>query len=88
MSFRYACLLIVFSFFVNVSADGTPIVFPIRQPRGPDPTQNFAFRPSRLHASSIAFGVVDDSDAASDYSEHRRSGLFDVHAPTFQSIVS
>ncbi|CAG8598131.1 11412_t:CDS:2 [Paraglomus brasilianum] len=69
-------------------ADGTPIVFPIRQPRGPDPTQNFAFRPSRLHASSIAFGVVDDSDAASDYSEHRRSGLFDVHAPTFQSIVS
>ncbi|CAG8498963.1 9465_t:CDS:2 [Paraglomus occultum] len=69
-------------------ADGTPIVFPIRQPRGPDPTQNFAFRPSRLHTSSIAFGVVDDSDAASDYSEHRRSGLFDVHAPTFQSIVS
>ncbi|CAG8558954.1 26509_t:CDS:2, partial [Racocetra persica] len=66
--------------------DGTPIVFPIRQPRGPDPAQNFAFRPSRLH-SAIPFGVSDD-DSVSDYAEHRRSGLFDVHAPAFQSITS
>ncbi|CAG8671457.1 8535_t:CDS:1, partial [Scutellospora calospora] len=53
----------------------------------PDPTQNFAFRPSRLHISAIPFGVSDD-DSVSDYSEHRRSGLFDVHTPAFQSITS
>jgi len=63
--------------------DGTPIVFPIRQPRGPDPSQNFTYRPSRLHASAIPFGVPD-VDVTTNYSEHRKSGLFDVHAPTFQ----
>ncbi|RIA87373.1 hypothetical protein C1645_726541 [Glomus cerebriforme] len=68
--------------------DGTPIVFPIRQPRGPDPSQNFAYRPSRLHASAIPFGVPDDDVTSTNFSEHRRSGLFDVHAPTFQSIAS
>jgi len=74
--------------------DGTTIVFPIRQPRGPDPSQNFAYRPSRLHASAIPFGVPDDdvtttttTTTTTNYSEHR-SGLFDVHAPTFQSIAS
>ncbi|CAG8599465.1 284_t:CDS:10, partial [Ambispora leptoticha] len=68
--------------------DGIPIVFPIRQPRGPDPTQNFTFRPSRLNASAIPFGVVDDTETTSDYSEHRKSDLFDVHPPAFQSIAS
>ncbi|CAG8515756.1 6272_t:CDS:2 [Ambispora gerdemannii] len=68
--------------------DGIPIVFPIRQPRGPDPAQNFTFRPSRLNSSAIPFGVVDDTDTTSDYSEHRKSDLFDVHPPAFQSIAS
>ncbi|CAG8513213.1 6267_t:CDS:2 [Funneliformis caledonium] len=74
------------SWLLNLSNDGTPIVFPIRQPRGPDPSQNFAYRPSRLHASAIPYGVPDD-DVTNNY-EHRKSGLFDVHAPTFQSIAS
>ncbi|CAG8529391.1 122_t:CDS:2, partial [Diversispora eburnea] len=67
--------------------DGTPIVFPIRQPRGPDPAQNFAFRPSRLHVSAIPFGV-QDNDTNPEYSENRRSGLFDVPPPPFQPITS
>ncbi|KAG9303916.1 hypothetical protein G9A89_005826 [Geosiphon pyriformis] len=68
--------------------DGTPIVFPIRQPRGPDPAQNFTFRPSRLNPSAIPFGVVDDSDVTPDYPDHQKADLFDVHPPPFQSIVS
>ena len=72
---------------MNFSNDGTTIVFPIRQPRGPDPSQNFAYRPSRLHASAIPFGVPDDDVTTTNYPEHR-SALFDVHAPTFQSIAS
>uniref|UniRef100_A0A1D1YS81 RNA-binding post-transcriptional regulator cip2 n=1 Tax=Anthurium amnicola TaxID=1678845 RepID=A0A1D1YS81_9ARAE len=67
--------------------DGASIVFPIRQPRGPDPSQNFAYRPTRLHTSAIPFAVPDDDVTTTNYSEHR-SGLFDVHAPTFQSIAS
>ncbi|CAH1763433.1 7347_t:CDS:2 [Entrophospora sp. SA101] len=39
------------------SNDGTPIVFPIRQPRGPDPAQNFASRSSPLHTSAIEFEI-------------------------------
>ncbi|GES90684.1 putative R3H domain protein [Rhizophagus clarus] len=70
--------------------DGGTIVFPIRQPRGPDPSQNFAYRPSRLHASAIPFAVSDDDVSMTNYNEHteHRSGLFDVHTPTFQSIAS
>ncbi|CAG8739972.1 8491_t:CDS:2, partial [Acaulospora morrowiae] len=67
--------------------EGTPLASPIRQPRGPDPAQNFAFRPSRLHASAIPFEVTDD-DTNSNYSEERKSGLFDVHATTFQPVTS
>ncbi|CAB4374362.1 hypothetical protein RhiirA5_352739 [Rhizophagus irregularis] len=70
--------------------DGGTIVFPIRQPRGPDPSQNFAYRPTRLHASAIPFAVTDDDVSTTNFTEHteNRSGLFDVHAPPFQSIAS
>ncbi|RGB42844.1 hypothetical protein C1646_738251 [Rhizophagus diaphanus] len=57
--------------------DGGTIVFPIRQPRGPDPSQNFAYRPTRLHASAIPFAVTDD-DVFTEPTEYLHS-LFLQH---------